>query len=187
MMNHFQTSSNNLFVDTKPPRVKPRSSNDARNSNLNTSSGYSNGGSANNYLNTSTNTQHRQANLAKPPHSPSPSVSSPSHRNSQVNLNDSNLTQRTHRSRENVRQSNSKRPDSGLSNQRRNSFLDDSNNSDFENENINRSKRDINRFLEYDEKDSKLVAKCIFNVNGKSADVEMDDKKISWKYITACK
>ncbi len=181
-MHHFQTSSttnkNNPVVDSKPPRVT-RSSLDTR--NINSQS-------------INTGSVHRQTSIVKSPSSPSPTPTS-----TRNNLNNNELlTQNSHRVHRKAPKESSylpqKRTDSALSssnnNQKTNKFLDNcSSDSDDNNNNnlkIKSSKRHVNNFLDKDTDSNTTIANCIFSVDGKSADVEIDDKRISWKYISSC-
>jgi hypothetical protein len=196
-MNHFHRSSNNNsnngnyndpVIESKPPRTT-RSSIDTRNST--------------NVQSLNDSTSHRRTSYVKSHSSPSPShrqnFNSPS-------LNSEFFNQNSHRVHQKApKQSNylpQKRNDSALSNhnssntRQSNKFLDSSGsesedvkkiNKPFEKKNL--IKNGVNNFLVSEETSESVKSffKCVFTVDGKSADCELDEHKISWKYISSCK
>jgi hypothetical protein len=197
-MNHFHRSSNNNsnngnyndpVIESKPPRTT-RSSIDTRNSISNVQS-----------LNDSTS--HRRTSYVKSHSSPSPS-----HRQNfnSSSTNSEFFNQNSHRVHQKApKESNylpQKRNDSALSNHNRsntrqsNKFLDSSGSESEDVKKINKPfekktliKNGVNNFLVSEETSESIKSffKCVFTVDGKSADCELDEHKISWKYISSCK
>ena len=199
-MNHFHRSSNNNnnnnsnngnyndpVIESKPPRTT-RSSIDTRNS-------------AN--VQSFNDSSHRRTSYVKSHSSPSPAhrqnFNSSSTNSEFSNQNSHRVHQKTPKESSYIPQ---KRNDSTQSNynssntRQSNKFLDSSGsesedvkriNKPFENKNI--IKNGVNNFLVSEEANDsiKSYAKCIFTVDGKSADCELDEYKISWRYITSCK
>ena len=203
-MNHFHRANNNSsnnnnnnnnisytepVIETKPPRTT-RSSIDTRTLNAN--------------IQPMSDSTHRRTNYVKSHSSPSPSTSNRHQNFNSSSTNSEFLNQSSHRVRQKSPKESSympqKRNDSNLSNynssntRQSSKFLDSSesepeDNKKKDNTKLFENKNGANIFLVNNQTDESVnsFAKCIFAVDGKSADCELDEYKISWRYISSCK